>query len=128
RCARRWSRSSNRRTSSLPVLPPRGRLPMSAANHHVDPLVDDYVHDLLPDDDAARVESHCAACPGCARALEQARRRLGLLRALPPVEPSAGLVRATLDRIENAPPPRRLLGKRFWVGVAGVLAASIVVL
>jgi hypothetical protein len=101
---------------------------MSAANSHVDHLVDDYVHDLLPDADAGRVESHCAACPKCARALEQARRRLALLHTVPPVEPSAGLVRATLDRIESAPARLRLLRKRFWLGVAGVLAASIVVL
>ncbi len=101
---------------------------MSLKRYHVADQVDDYVHELLSPEDAARVESHCAQCPDCARALEQARRRLGLLRAVPPVEPSAGLVRATLDRIENEPPRRRLLGKRFWVGVGGVLAACIAVL
>src|SRR5207249_3401468 len=75
----------------------------SAMSHHVTDHLDDYLHDLLPPAAAARVERHVADCPACAAALAAARRRRDLLTAaLPPVEPSPGLVAATLDRITDA--------------------------
>ncbi|MFO0843938.1 MAG: alpha-2-macroglobulin family protein [Gemmataceae bacterium] len=100
---------------------------MASQHDHVAPLVDDFVHDLLPPDDAARVERHCRSCRACAAALDRARRRLALLQAMAPTEAPSSLVRNTLDRIDEAQsagPGRRRLG----FGVLAALAASALVL
>lgn len=101
---------------------------MSTSTAHVDHLVDDYLHELLSPDEAGRVETHCSGCDRCARALDQARRRLAILRAVPSTEPSAGLVQNTLERIDDHSARKPRLGKRFWIGVVGTLAASALLL
>lgn len=95
---------------------------------HVQDLVDDYVHELLTDTDAAYVEKHCGECADCGRALDAARRRLAAMQALPTIEPSAELIDATLERVADAPPWQNPLGRRFWGGVVGALAASMLLL
>src|SRR5262245_59178136 len=101
---------------------------MTPATGHVADLVDDYLHDLLPRDRAAHVERHCAGCADCARALDDARRRQGALRALPPAEPSGRLIQATLDRVEGYERRRRRLRARLFWGVGLAAAASVLVL
>ncbi len=100
---------------------------MSIANEHVDQLVDDFVHENLSAEEAARVQRHCQTCPSCARALEQARRRLSLLQAMPPTEASSQLVRTTLDRIDEANQPSHFR-RRLGLGVFVALAASALLL
>src|SRR5262249_19275747 len=100
----------------------------SANNDHVTHLVDNYVHDLLAADEADRVEEHCRSCPGCGRALEQARRRLSLLRAMPPTEASPQLVRATLDRVEAAAENTGSARPHVGGGMLVALAASALLL
>jgi alpha-2-macroglobulin-like protein len=101
---------------------------MSQANEHVLAEVDDFLHGLLTPERAAHVERHCADCPDCARALGQARRRLEALRAVPPTEAPARLVRATVDRIGAYEQRRRQRRRRlFWVGGVA-LAACVLVL
>ncbi|HEX5273148.1 MAG TPA: alpha-2-macroglobulin family protein [Gemmataceae bacterium] len=96
--------------------------------NHVADLVDDYLHDLLDDDAADRVARHCAACPTCAAALEDARRRLIALRNVPPTEASEDLVRETVAGVGRH--ERRRRRRRIYVfgGVATVFAAAAAVL
>lgn len=100
---------------------------MASKNDHVAGLVDDFVHDLLSPDEAARVEQHCQSCRACAAALDRARRRLALLQALAPAEASSALVRDTLDRIDVARQPSSSR-KRLGIGVLVALAASLAAL
>jgi uncharacterized protein YfaS (alpha-2-macroglobulin family) len=99
-----------------------------SSHEHVADLVDDFVHELLGPRESARVEDHCARCPACAAALGQARRRLALLRGVPPCEPPAGLVPDTLGRIESARRGRRVLLRRVAPAVGAGLAAAALLL
>jgi anti-sigma factor RsiW len=101
---------------------------MSSANIHVDDLLDDYLHDLLTPQERDRVEGHCARCPECARAMEQARRRLALLQSMPPAEPSAQLVPATVARVESTRQVQTSRRKRILWAAAGALAAAVLLL
>src|SRR5690242_11975349 len=101
---------------------------MSTSKPHVVHQVDDYLHDLLSLEEALHVEEHCAACAACGRALEQARRRLGLLQGVPPAEPSTELVRSTLDRVDRYEKRQRTLQRRFAFAAVGSLAAMLLVL
>lgn len=101
---------------------------MSTPSDHVDPLVEDYVHDLLPAEQARRVEQHCNTCVSCCQALELARRRLRLLQAVPSVEPSAALVPATLERIQTHEARRRRWRGHLAWGMLASLAASALLL
>jgi hypothetical protein len=101
---------------------------MSTESEHIDHLADDAVHGLLSPPEAARVARHAAICDRCDAALGAARRRLALLRSVPPVEPSAGLVPATMGRIEDARSRRRRVGRRVAWGSLGALAACVLLL
>jgi hypothetical protein len=83
------------------------------SHHHVDQLVDDYLHELLSPDEVERVEQHCAECAACRDSLEAARSRLAALRAVPPCEASEELLRKTLERLQFAPrDPKALLQEK----------------
>jgi hypothetical protein len=97
------------------------------ANHVVD-SVDDYLHDLLDDDTADRVAHHCAACPTCGAALEEARKRLTALQAVPPTEASEELVRDTVAGVERHE-RRRRRGRGYVLGgLAAAFATAAAVL
>ena len=96
---------------------------MSDINEHVADLVDDYLHALLTPGRAAEVERHCAACPACQAALEDARRRRALLQSVPPREASGQLIDRTLRRISKYEPKRRRRLVRFFLGGIAALAA-----
>src|SRR5262245_55725752 len=95
---------------------------------HVLDAVDDYLHDLLDDETADRVARHCAACPTCGAALEDARRRQAALQAVPPTEASEELVRDTVAGVERH--ERRWRRRRGFVlgGLAAAFAAAAAVL
>ncbi len=97
---------------------------MLSQDDHVLDRVDAYLHDVLPSADAQRVEKHCAACPICQVALDEARKRLSALDTLPVVEASDELIRATEQRV------RRYRRRKFTVGrvVFGVAASIAMVL
>jgi hypothetical protein len=97
------------------------------ANHVLD-AVDDYLHDLLDDEAADRVARHCAACPTCGAALEDARRRQAALQAVPPTEASEELVHQTVAGVERH--ERRRRRRRAFVlgGLAAAFAAAAAVL
>ncbi len=101
---------------------------MPPFNDHVADLADDYVHRLLNANRAAEVERHCAACPACQAAVDDARRRLDALRAEPPAEASEKLVRKTIGRIDAHQKGRQRRWRLFLAGAGGLLAASVVVL
>ena len=42
---------------------------------HIDAFVDDYLHGVLYDDDAARFEQHCDTCQRCQNLVEEGRKR-----------------------------------------------------
>lgn len=95
---------------------------------HVSHLVDDCVHGLLPPERQRQVETHCAACDDCGRALTQARQRLELLQALPPAEPSSTLVDDTLDAVEHDRVSWARSGRRLLLGAVAALAACVALL
>jgi hypothetical protein len=102
---------------------------MSTANDHVQPLVDDYLHDLLSPAETARVEAHCAACAVCQTTLDEARQRRAALMSLPPREASPQLLDSTLQRIEQYKRrPRRALRNYLISSLAGLAAAALVLL
>jgi hypothetical protein len=101
---------------------------MSDAAEHVADLADDHVHNLLDAHTAARVERHCAGCEVCRAAVEAARRRLTALRAVPPVEAGAPLVRATADAVNERAARDRRRARRFLWGSVAAVAASVAVL
>jgi alpha-2-macroglobulin-like protein len=99
---------------------------MSQPTAHVDHEVDDYLHDLLTPERAAQVERHCADCAACKAALDEARRRLAALQALPLVEPSGELLAAALRRIDAHEQKRRRFRRRFLLGTAAALLLAAV--
>jgi hypothetical protein len=101
---------------------------MLSNSEHVADLVDDYLHALLSPGRAAEVERHCAVCPACQAALEEARRRRTLLQSVPPSEASPRLVRDTLHRIGVHDQKRRRRLRRFFAGGIAALAACALVL
>jgi anti-sigma factor RsiW len=64
---------------------------------HIDPLacrefvelVTDYLEGRLPNAERARFETHLAECDGCAGYLEDTRRMIATLGAMPAPEPDA---------------------------------------
>lgn len=69
---------------------------------HVLELVDALVHGALHEDEVEGVELHCAECPICRVALEEARRRGDALHAVPVVEASMLLLEKAEQRIDRA--------------------------
>jgi len=101
---------------------------MSSNNDHILDLVDDYLHNLLAEDDANRLERHCEACPRCHAALEEARRRLTAVKVVPPVEASEELIQTTVERIQADVRKRgRTLRRTIYI-LTGALAASVLIL
>ncbi len=101
---------------------------MPPFNDHVANLADDYVHRLLNASRATEVERHCAACPVCKAAVDDARLRFAALRAEPPAEASEELVRKTIGKIDAHQKARQRRWRLFLAGAGGLLAASVVVL
>jgi hypothetical protein len=101
---------------------------MPELNDHVRHLVDDYLHDLLEPADAARVERHCAACPACRAALDEARQLRAALQAVPPSEASPQLLAATMRGIDDHERRRKRRFRLFAFGHLGTIAAAALVL
>jgi anti-sigma factor RsiW len=73
---------------------------MFQPNDHVAAHVDDYLHSLLSEADAAHVRKHCETCPVCKEALEQAERRKKALEAVPPEKAPEPLIQETVTKAE----------------------------
>src|SRR5262245_62593398 len=96
---------------------------MSTPYEHVLDRVDDYLHDVLDPAKVTYVEQHCASCPVCKVALEEARKRLAALESVPPSEASEQLIQATLKKIDTHEQerPRR---RRLWLRAVLLPAAA----
>jgi uncharacterized protein YfaS (alpha-2-macroglobulin family) len=101
---------------------------MSQPDGHVHDQLDDFLHDLLGPVQSPIVERHCAACPDCGRALDEARRRLTALKAVPPVEAPPALITATLASLDAHHARFRRWRKRLVWGTAGAFAAATLLL
>src|SRR4029077_2700369 len=89
-------------------------------------FVDDYLHDVLAPADAARVEQHCERCRICKVALEEARKRMAAVEAVPPCEASGQLIQATMQKIDVYEHRRRRVRRNLlWVLIAPAAAAAI---
>lgn len=90
-------------------------------------LLDDFLHGLLPDADAAEVQAWLDTDPEGPDLLAVAERRRKALAQLPPVEASEQLIRRTLERIEmKATRPRtwlRTVSRTFLALAATALVA-----
>ena len=95
---------------------------------HVADLADDFVHRLLDAGRAAEVERHCAACPACKAAVDDARRRLAALQAEPSVEAPEQLVQKTIGKVQAHQKSRKRRWRLFVGAAGGLLAASVAVL
>jgi len=96
---------------------------MVPIDDHVLKYVDAYLHGVLTRAGAATVERHCAKCPICKVAMEEARKRFAAMRALPALEPAEALISATEGKIAKAP---RFVFTRAKVGFAVAAAAALV--
>ena len=74
---------------------------MLSPGSHVVEHVDAYLHGALSPEDARYVAEHVKTCRICQVALEEAQARLEAMQALPMVEASEELIRATERRIEQ---------------------------
>ena len=89
-----------------------------------------YVDAELSAVEEARVRTHLLGCPSCRTTEALLRRAVDTLAALPAFEPSLGLRRRVLQRLEGLPPPLRarvsaLFSPRLLVpSTVGLLAAA----
>ncbi len=91
---------------------------------HVLEHVDAYLHDVLDSTSAERVAKHCEECSICAAALAEARKRQAAFEAVPPVEPSAQLLEATLVHIDRFSRRRQVVWRAVWSTMA---AAAVLI-
>ncbi len=96
---------------------------MIPINDHVLDHVDAYLHGVLTRAEAATVERHCAKCPICKVAMEEARKRFTAMRALPVLEPPEELISATQGKIAEAP---KFVFTRAAAGLAVAAAAALI--
>ncbi len=90
---------------------------------------DAYLHGLLSQDEAADFVRQLDDDAGLREALDQARRRLAVLReSLPPAETPFHLVRATLDRIDEHRTGYQRWRRRGLIAIVAPLATAAVVL
>ncbi|MFW5798528.1 MAG: MG2 domain-containing protein, partial [Planctomycetota bacterium] len=108
---------------------------------HVQDMLDDYVFDLLDDDERTELETHLEACDECRSACRQARARrhqLELWEEDPAPGDLAETTLAALDLGQHARPDRPgatdtpvdndwpwLSSRRFWTLVGSVAAAVV---
>ena len=87
----------------------------------------DFLDETMTASEMARCRAHLERCPSCARYQRVMRNGLELVRALPPVEPSADFgdrLRHGIYRVRDEAPERRR-GSALAVGVAvATLAAA----
>lgn len=100
---------------------------MNRKGHIID-YADDYLHGVLPVDDAGYVEQHCESCRICQVALEEARQRHEALQAVPISEASEALIQGTLHTIQVADQRRRRVRKMILLPWSLATAASIIIL
>jgi uncharacterized protein YfaS (alpha-2-macroglobulin family) len=101
---------------------------MRSADEHVLSFLDDFVHQLLDPADAESVRLHCAVCPTCQHALEQARQRLAALETLPASEASEELIQSTLQTIADYDRRRLRLRRLYFRSFLGAaLAAALLI-
>jgi type II secretory pathway pseudopilin PulG/5-hydroxyisourate hydrolase-like protein (transthyretin family) len=91
---------------------------------HVVDYVDAYLHHVLSPQEMKFVEEHCAQCPICGLALEQAQERFESLQSLPATEASEDLIASTQMTVHETTSRAR---KRLAIGW-GVAAAAALVL
>lgn len=101
---------------------------MSPANDHVEPLLDDYLHNLLAPQEAVRVARHCDSCGACWAAREAALRRLAAVRTLPATPVPETLVQGVLQAVNATEQRKRRLRRRVMTVFGGALAAAALLL
>lgn len=93
---------------------------------HVVEFVDDYLHELLSEVDAQYVREHAERCAICQTALEEAKKRLALLRSTPAMESSETLIGRTMERVREQ--SRRMTTRQLaWRAFAIAMAAAIAI-
>ncbi len=95
---------------------------------HILDYADDFLHQLLGEADAAYVEQHCRLCRICEVALEEAQKRFHALQTVPACEASEELIRSTLTNVEQRSVQRRVVRRRFFIGVPSAVAAAVMLL
>jgi anti-sigma factor RsiW len=88
-------------------------------------MLDDYAHGHLAQGQAGNVEAHLCDCDGCSRELGLLEQSVGLLRALPEIEPPARIRREAARR---SCPAYARPAWRGMIATAGVAVAAAVVL
>src|SRR5262245_29356673 len=97
-------------------------------NDHIHEYVDSYLHGALDPDEAQQVEQHCARCPTCQGALEEARKRLAALQTLAASEASEQLVQKILGGVDRYESRRKTFRRLYGWGTLITAAAAILIL
>jgi anti-sigma factor RsiW len=89
-----------------------------------------YVDGELGSFQERQVDQHLPGCESCRATLELLKQTVELVEAMPSFQPSSGLRRAVLNRIDEPPSLRERLIAAFspawWVPVLGFAAAALV--
>lgn len=90
--------------------------------------IDDYVHGLLPPDEASRVEQFCQHSRLGQAALEDARKRLQALQSLPPAEASEQLIQQTLSSVQRKSATRDRVRRYYGRSLLLATAAAALII
>jgi anti-sigma factor (TIGR02949 family) len=84
-----------------------------------------YLDGELTADETAAVRDHLAACPACARELDELRRAIDAVKALPPIQAPADLKGKIMAQIESeaARAPASTPWRKLWPVAAAVALA-----
>src|ERR1035437_8971283 len=94
---------------------------------HVVEWIDDALHGLLSRKERMYVKTHCGQCPICGVAMEEAKKRLAVIRGAPLLhEASADLVHTTIHRVRTmAEKQQRRIKRGRWITVAAAAACLL---
>lgn len=100
---------------------------MTTSQDHMLQFVDAYLHDALDPTTASKVEEHCATCPICQVALDEARKRYAALKLLPACEAGEELISRTESWLDERIQAHAIASRRKWIRrwtFGGALAAT----
>ncbi len=101
---------------------------MLEPNRPLSDYLDDFLHGVLSEEDAARVQTWLDTAPDAKAAFAAAQRRRAALEELPPVEANERLIRRTLEGIEMKATKRHTLGRTLFRAGLAIAAVALLML
>ncbi len=75
---------------------------------HVNKLLVAYIEGELPDSVSRRVEAHLTRCEDCSKKYTRMQKMVHLMKTLPSISPSPGIVQNVMEKIEEENKPARM--------------------